>query len=357
MRRLVWLLGMWAVMSITACASSVEEEPEEEMVFVEAEEEKEEPRPPEIVRVPVVQPAPGQARPAPESVEPTDEEIEEAIERAREEPWEVMDEANDRATAAPVEDGFYNAMQVYDYAPGLLFQVYAAQGKLTSLVFGEGERVRSVAIGDTVRWVVGRTESGSGSRKQEIVLVKPVRTGLSTNAVITTDRRVYQLELQSYRDSYMASVSWTYPREAGGGMVEVWSGDERSSEGHEVSNSRSAERDDGAALEELGVDVASLNFQYGLRVDEPEDPPYWKPVRVFDDGRRTYIEFQNGVRERELPAFFLLSRTGRPQVANYRVRGNYIVVDQVIDLAMLRIGGQEGESETVGVERLEDADG
>ena len=45
------------------------------------------------------------------------------------------------------------------------------------------------------------------------VLVKPIAEGLRTNLVITTDRRVYCLELQSTPETYMASVSWRYPQD------------------------------------------------------------------------------------------------------------------------------------------------
>ena len=68
-----------------------------------------------------------------------------------------------------------------------------------------------VAAGDTVRWIIGDTESGTGAAKRVHILVKPTRPDLVTNLVINTDRRTYHLELRSTEKTYMASVSWPYP--------------------------------------------------------------------------------------------------------------------------------------------------
>lgn len=350
MQRLICGSMVAVLLVVAGCASSGEQEEEKEVVYVEAEpSEPPEPPPPEVVPVPVAQPLPGQVRPAPPAKKPS----EEAIEKARERPsTEIIDEANERARSTPVEEGYFNAVQVYDYVPGALYQVYAAEERVTAVQFGEGERVRSIAMGDTVRWVVGQTESGRGASAQEMVLIKPVRSGLETNAVVTTDRRTYQLELSSTKDTYMASVSWHYPAAevqrfamAGGEDVEEVSRDV----GDVDVDMR---RENGQSGSRIGADVGNLNFEWGFVVDDPEAPPEWKPRRVFDDGQKTYIQFPEWVRERELPAFFVLSRTGAPEVTNYRLEGDYMVVDHVFERGQLRMVDEDVGDESVGIERL-----
>src|SRR3546814_2706253 len=76
-----------------------------------------------------------------------------------------------------------------------------------------GEELIALSAGDTVRWVVGDTTSGTGGEQQVHVLVKPVAPDLETNLVITTDRRAYHLEMESTKGTYMASVSWHYPHD------------------------------------------------------------------------------------------------------------------------------------------------
>ena len=80
----------------------------------------------------------------------------------------------------------------------------------------EGEQLVGsgpVAAGDTVRWIIGDTESGTGATKKVHILVKPTRPDLVTNLVINTDRRTYLMELRSTEKTYMASVSWQYPED------------------------------------------------------------------------------------------------------------------------------------------------
>src|SRR3546814_1764719 len=95
----------------------------------------------------------------------------------------------------------------------LFRSVYAAVGRVTVIALQPGEELVTVAAGDTVRWIVGDTSSGNGADLRVNVLVKPIRSGLKTNLVITTSRRTYLLELSSTEKTWMASVSWEYPRD------------------------------------------------------------------------------------------------------------------------------------------------
>ncbi|WP_339548801.1 TrbG/VirB9 family P-type conjugative transfer protein, partial [Pseudomonas sp. RA_35y_Pfl2_P32] len=140
------------------------------------------PKPVEIVEVPKLLPLPGQLKPLhdghpkPESGDP----------RKR------VEKANAAARMQPTRNGYINAVQVYPFAAGALYQVYAAPGQVTDVALQEGEQLVGsgpVAAGDTVRWIIGDTESGVGAAKQVHILVKPTRADLMTNLVINTDRR------------------------------------------------------------------------------------------------------------------------------------------------------------------------
>ncbi|STU94376.1 conjugal transfer protein TrbG [Klebsiella pneumoniae] len=105
--------------------------------------------------------------------------------------------ANAEARVAPTREGYVNAIQVWPFTDGALYQVYAAVGRVTVVSLQPGEELVTVAAGDTVGWIVGDTSSGSGADLRVNVLVKPIRSGLKTNLVITTSRRTYLLELAS----------------------------------------------------------------------------------------------------------------------------------------------------------------
>ena len=119
--------------------------------------------------------------------------------------------ANRRATVEPRTQGFVNAVQVYPFAEGAIYHVITAPERVTDIALQPGEGLVAVASGDTVRWVIGDTTSGSGTDKRTHVLVKPFSAGLATNLVITTDRRSYHIALTSVPRTAMAALSWTYP--------------------------------------------------------------------------------------------------------------------------------------------------
>ncbi|WP_134620350.1 TrbG/VirB9 family P-type conjugative transfer protein, partial [Pseudomonas aeruginosa] len=171
---------------------------------VQAQPLPEPPKPLEVVAVPKVLPMPGQLKQLPEEPSPAPEPADETVRVSR---------ANREARVAPTREGYVNAIQVWPYSDGALYQVYAAPGRVTVITLQAGEDLVTVAAGDTVRWIVGDTSSGAGDALRVNVLVKPIRSGLKTNLVITTSRRTYLIELTSTEKAWMASVSWDYPKD------------------------------------------------------------------------------------------------------------------------------------------------
>ncbi|MGV6873842.1 P-type conjugative transfer protein TrbG [Pseudochelatococcus sp. B33] len=230
--------------------------------------------------------------------------------------------ANEAARMQPVRDGFINAVQVYPFSAGALYQVYAAPGQVTDIALQPGEQLVGsgpVAAGDTVRWIIGDTESGAGDRKQVHILVKPTRPDLQTNLVVNTDRRTYHMELRSTSSTYMASVSWQYPQDQ---LIAL-----------RRQNARAAEVQPVAT----GVDVSKLNFRYAIEGDSAP----WRPLRAFDDGSKVYIEFPSGISQGELPPLFVIGPSGNSELVNYRARQNYYVVDRLFAAAELRLGDRD----------------
>src|SRR5690348_18405645 len=68
-------------------------------------------------------------------------------------------------------------------------------------------------IGDSVRWEVAPTASGSGPDSTPILIIKPRISGLDTTMVVPTDRRAYYIWLQSKPAEYVARVAFTYPED------------------------------------------------------------------------------------------------------------------------------------------------
>ena len=269
------------------------------------------PRPVQIVELPKPLPLPGQLKPLPGAktapVDPAD-------------PHVRVEEANGAARVQPTRAGYINAMQVYPFSDGALYQVYAAPGQITDIALAPGEQLVGsgpVAAGDTVRWVIGDTESGTGPTKRIHILVKPTRADLVTNLVINTDRRTYHLELRSTEKTYMASVSWAYAQD------------------QLIALRRQNAAADAAAPVATGVDINALNFRYRIEGDNPA----WRPLRAFDDGRQVFIAFPTGIGHGEMPPLWVIGPEGGAELVNYRIQGNHMIVDRLFAAAELRLGG------------------
>jgi len=297
---------------LSACATrvSVPEIPvlDESIPFKAAKREADEKPPVKIVEVPKPLPLPGQLKPVPEKKEKGKDD---------KQPKERVTEAHALAKIEPVKDGYINAIQVYPYTKGALYQLYAAPSQVTDIALEAGEKLVSVSAGDTVRWVVGDTTSGEGKAAQVHILVKPIQPDLETNLVITTDRRTYHLEMRSSASTYMASVSWTYP----------------ASELLALKKQRSEADATAGAVVDAGINVEQLKFRYRIEGDAP-----WRPLRVFDDGTKVYIQFPSGLAQSEAPPLFVVGPDAKPALVNYRVRGTTYIVDRLFAAAELRLG-------------------
>ncbi len=253
--------------------------------------------------------------------------------------------ANSHALMNPQSQDFFNAMMSYDYMPGSLYTVYTAPMKITDIVFERGEKIISIAAGDTLRWQISQTYSGQGTDIQQHVLVKPNTAGLQNNVVVTTSKRVYHLVLTSTTDdTYMVSVSWHYAKD----MVQFSDG---------ASDGSGADAMDAAGTAAAGgspyqLDLGRLDFNYKFGLASGNKPD-WYPDRVFNDGRQTFIEFPSAILSSNapLPMLFVANNNGvYGTMYNWRQKGRYMVIDTVLKVARLQTGVNTKDKTVVQIE-------
>ena len=200
-----------------------------------------------------------------------------------------------------------------------------------------GEQVNSINLGDTARWTVEPAVTGSGAGEVQHLIIKPLDVGLETSMVVTTNRRSYHLKLRSHRSQYMPQVSFTYPEEA----MAKW-------EAIKVREGR--DRDD-RTLPETREYMGNLSFDY-----EVSGSVAWKPVRVYNDGRKTVIQMPSTMAQTEAPALLVVRKDGgvftddETVMVNYRVQGDRYIVDSVFDKAIL-IAGVGSSQDRVTIQR------
>jgi type IV secretion system protein TrbG len=231
------------------------------------------------------------------------------------EPADRIAAANDAARVEPRRAGYFNAVQVFSYSAGALYQIYASPGQITDIALEPGEQLTGsgpLAAGDTVRWIIADTESGNGETRRVHIMVKPTRTAIETNLVVNTDRRTYLVELRSREKSYMPSVAWFYPEDL-------------------FNRAKSVPR------APIIPEVERRRYRY---VIEGDNAP-WRPVNAYDDGSKVFVEFSPGIGQGDMPPLFVVGQNGQPEVVNYRVYNNILIVDRLFAAAELRLGDEK----------------
>jgi type IV secretion system protein VirB9 len=200
-----------------------------------------------------------------------------------------------------------------------------------------GEIVLSRIAGDLERWEIAPASSGPDGRTT-LVVVKPRDCDITTNLVLATDRRIYDLTLDSPpchtsngrdatnpQDPYSRHVRFYYPDET----VAQWS------------------KFEATEAPRIKPDVAQLNFEYDIKRDK-QFP--WQPAQVFDDGAHVYIKLPEAARHSEAPALFMVAGDGSKTLLNYSLVGDTYITDRLFDHAAL-VGGVDGKERKIEIAR------
>ncbi len=198
-----------------------------------------------------------------------------------------------------------NSTVIFKYAPNQLYKIYCRVGYLTDLSLKKGERITFVGGGDTSAWAVEKAVVDGVAH----IYIKPVVETSTTNLIITTNKRSYQLILNT-SDWYNPMVTWNYGYE-----------EETEINFHGAENN-------------LSGNFETLNFDYKIIGDKN------KLTAVFDDGEKTVLKF-NSLPQR-LPSVFVKIRGKKGiSMANYKIQNNCYVVDRVADEIEVRFSEKE----------------
>lgn len=250
-----------------------------------------------------------------------------------------------------------NALKPLDGSGGVVTFVHGASQpsvicavmQVCDIELQKGEVITSTNSGDNARWEVKPIAAGTGNEVVWHIAVKPLDVGLETSLLVTTDRRTYHITLRSHRDQYMARVAFTYPDDTSN----EWAAYQK-----RVAAGQGSARGTAGAVQGLGDSIEYLgNLDFDYRLD---GEARWKPVRVFNDGRKTIIQMPEAMEQTEAPALLVLRGDesiwpwgSKPEevMANYRIQGGRIVVDTVFDKAVL-VAGVGKNQDRVTIERI-----
>lgn len=227
----------------------------------------------------------------------------------------VVEKRNALSTQNPRARKKVGSKTYYSYQEGQIYEVHAGVDVVTDIELQAGETLTNAPVsGDTLRWKMTVLQSGAGDRGTNThIILKPLEENLETNIIITTDKRTYHLRALS-SNWYMPAVAWNYPDD----------------EARELE----AALKEKEKVEPLSLSPESLRFSYEISGGRFA----WTPLRVFDDGKKTYIQMPPEIASSEAPALFVLEEDGEPQLVNYRVKGSYYIVDRLFERAQMRVG-------------------
>jgi type IV secretion system protein VirB9 len=198
--------------------------------------------------------------------------------------------------------------------------------------------------GDQARWIIQTARAGPGGR-DALVVVKPTACDLATNLVIPTDRRVYDLSLESAPcdvanprmrgASLTRRVSFYYPD---GPTASTWMGgldarllphDQRLADtGTAGSRTTGTTRNDRYRV------VRARRGPFGLFGRKPLDFP-WTPRTIVDDGERVYVVAPADARPHGAPLLYALEDDGSRTIVNVAVRGDTLISDRTFRRGVL----------------------
>lgn len=215
-------------------------------------------------------------------------------------------------------------------------RIVAAPLRLTDIQLQAGEQIKDVQIGDSTRWMISPSISGSKPYEVSHLMIKPTDVGLETTLVILTNRRTYHINLLSRRTEYMPIVTFKYKED----INQKWSAYQQ----HFKSQDRATKKAKTLQVTSTMVrNVDDLDFNYRL-IGETS----WKPIRIYNDGVKTYIEMPQTMQYQEAPILMVLDSHENTQLVNYRLKENKYIVDKLFNQAMLMIGvGDDQESITI----------
>lgn len=193
----------------------------------------------------------------------------------------------------------------------------------------QGEKiVGTPMIGDAARWEAKPALSGVGSSQISHIIIKPFESGLSTTLIVTTSRRTYHIKLVSSNKNWTPRVGFTYPDDI-----------ERQWQLYNAQATANAER---KTMPETRENIDNLNFEY-----EISGKPTWRPVRVYNDGVKTYIQMPSAMAQTEAPALLVVGSDGEQQIVNYRLKKDRFIVDQIFSKAVLIAGVGSSQEKVV----------
>lgn len=219
-------------------------------------------------------------------------------------------------------------LKAFLYQRQRIYQVHAQTYHTTVIQLEPGESLLEVPyLSEAEVWKLSRGTGILDGKETQYLMLKPDYANLDSTMVIITDRRMYQLQIKSYKNHYMPYVSWVYNDRPPSLPAEDWTSSSGLTSG---GGGKPTE------LQDIIASSPNLSFDYTWRFSGGEKP-YWCPTAVYDDGQSTYIVLDETCLNMEFPAVFRNAK----DIVNFDVSRNVITVHGLQNKLTLKLGSQK----------------
>lgn len=204
----------------------------------------------------------------------------------------------------------------FDFDPDNTYLVLTKPRAVTHLEFPEGERIQTLAAGDTSNWEITPTKD------RRHIFIKARIENSSTTMTVITEKRSYQFVVKATADGskWYQRVTWRLPQT-------LLLDNERDEPNAKLTDSTAGP----ASPDEFAVRPEDLRFNYVIEGAAP-----FRPTSVFDNGKMTWVRMPAGLQE--LPVVFALDESGEFLLVNYLPQGDYLLIQRVMDKMILKVG-------------------
>lgn len=211
----------------------------------------------------------------------------------------------------------------FNYHPQNTFTLITRPKAATDIQLGKDEELVAFIMGDTVQWEADQVPGH--------IFIKPHKADLFNSATLVTTKRTYQLTLRSSGDKgrWYQAVSWRYPQDIRNAQIKQQAAQQQQQAVVEAEQRRL----DANSAGKISSSPENLNFDYKI-----SGKASFRPTQVFDDGKFTWLRIEGS---QDMPALFMIDNDGETKVVNYVVKGEFLVIQQIVKGVLLKLGDDE----------------
>ena len=220
---------------------------------------------------------------------------------------------------------YIGGTSIFDYDENVQFPVFTKKLAMTTIILNDDEAMVDTQpfMSDTESWVITGDVWQSDEGERQLIMLKPKESGLETNMLIVTNKRLYHFILYSTKDDYQPMVKFRYVEEP------------------KFITSRTKKQNPlSVKAHYQTLDPSLVSFNYKISVPTFQKKIDWVPEMVYDDGSHTYILLPEIVLQKEFPALWEESK----EITNYEIHPtihNLIIVNKLIEEVTLKVGKQK----------------